>query len=87
MKQFARVNDLYGNTLLLNLRYVVKIRPGNKKKKPSEVTFDNGEVLQLTASEGARLILQLNDCCDRRGKRRLRKGRRLTVKRALRLFR
>ena len=90
MKDFARVNDLYGHPLLLNLRYVWKIRPGTPSKRPTEVTFDNGETLQLTATEGARLVAQLNGCCDKKTLRlvRTKKGRRkLTMRRALKRLR
>lgn len=90
MKGFARVNDLYGNALILNLRYVTKIRPGTPRNRPTEVIFENGESLQLTATEGARLIGQLNRCCDRKcaGRGQEQKGRRkLTMRRALKQLR
>jgi len=85
LKGFARVNDLYGHAIILNLRYVTRIRPGTPRKRPTEITFENGETLQITATEGARLVAQLNRCCGKRSGRRLRKkGRRkMTMRRAL----
>jgi hypothetical protein len=66
MADFARIEERSGLSLLINLDYVTRIRPGLDPQEPTTVQFAVGRTLVISAAEGRKLIEQLNRCCVKR---------------------
>jgi hypothetical protein len=68
MADFAQIKDRQGRPLWINLDYVTRIRPGLDPREEATVHFAAGRSLPISASEGGKLLAQLNRCCVKRGK-------------------
>lgn len=65
MADFASTND-NGVPVWINLDYVVMINRGLDPKEPTNVYFINGQRIQLSRTDGGKLVAQLNQCCKPR---------------------
>lgn len=65
MADFAFTND-NGVPVWINLDFVIVINRGLDPHEPTNVYFINGDRLQLSRSDGEKLVAQLNRCCTPR---------------------
>ncbi len=67
MADFAFIEQpIDSGPVYINLDYVTRIYTGLDPREPTEVIFRDGSTMQLTRSQGGKLLAQLNLCCKPR---------------------